>query len=249
VVLARRLVAGMQLAGACAAIAAAAITVAALQAGPAAGAPASGTSAASLYKATVATTHSWSVHYASNSTESKQTLVENGDAGPASGSQTVTMGQGSISIVVIGGITYIKGNPGGLENLVGLSSSQATEANGQWIEVATDNSSFAPVVAGVRSQDLAKELALKGPLSLGRRRTLDGYTVDAIKGTQAFGKKTEHVVLYVRAGGSHVPVEEDSVNAKGQRTAAEHVVYSKWGEQVRPVAPKATISIGGISAV
>jgi hypothetical protein len=221
----------------------------ALQAGPAAAASASGTSASNLYTAAVATTRSWSVHYASNSTESKQTLVETGDAGPASGSQTVHMGQGTIAILVIGGITYIKGNPDGLESLVGLSSSQAGQAGGQWIEVATDNSSFAPVVAGVRSEDIAKELVLKGPLSLGHPRTLDGHAVDAIEGTQAFGKTTLHVVLYVRAKGTHVPVEEDSVNAKGQRTAAEHITYSKWGEQVRPVAPKATISIGPISAV
>ena len=197
----------------------------------------------------MASTHAWSVHYASDSTESKQTLVESGDSGPASGSQTVRMGTGTISILVIGGITYLQGNPDGLEGLAGLSSSQATEAAGQWIEFSTDNSAFSPVVAGVRSQDLTKELALKGPLSLGRRRTLDGYAVDAIDGTQALGKKTQHVVLYVRAQGSHVPVEEDSVNAKGDHTTAEHIVYSKWGEQVRPEAPKATISIGPVSAV
>jgi len=58
-----------------------------------------------------------------------------------------------------------------------------------------------------------------------------------------------HVVLYVRAQGSHVPVEEDSLNAKGQPTATEHVTYSKWGELVRPLAPKATVSIGPVSAV
>ena len=74
------------------------------------------------------------------------------------------------------------------------------------------------MVDGVRSADVAKELALKAPLSLGRARTLDGQAVDAIDGTQSFGKKSEHVVLYVRAKGTHVPVEEDSVNAKGQDT-------------------------------
>ena len=39
------------------------------------------------------------------------------------------------------------------------------------------------------------------------------------------------------------------MNAKGQTTDAEHIIYSKWGEQVRPEAPKATISVGSISAV
>ena len=206
-------------------------------------------SASTLYKDALATTRSWSVHYDSASTESKETLVESGNAGPASASQTVTMGKGTISILVIGGISYVKGNADGLESLAGLSSSQAAEAAGQWIEFSTDNAAFAPVVDGVRSTDVAKELALKAPLSLGHARTLDGQAVDAIDGTQTFGKKSEHVVLYVRAQGTHVPVEEDSVNAKGQHTDAEHIVYSKWGEQVRPEAPKATISVGSISAV
>ena len=159
----------------------------------------SGTSASSLYKDALATTHSWSVHYDSTSTESRQTLVESGDAGPASGSQTVTMGKGTISIFVIGGISYVKGNVAGLESLAGFSSSQAAEATGQWIEFSTDNSAFAPVVDGVRSADVAKELALRPPLSLGQGRTLHGESVDAIDGTQTFGKKSQHVVLYVRA--------------------------------------------------
>jgi hypothetical protein len=242
VVDARRLVAGVLLAGASAA-------GVAVQTAPAGATTAAAASASTLYKDALATTHSWSVHYDSSSTESSETLVESGDAGPASASQTVTMGQGSISILVFGGTSYIKGNTDGLESLAGLSSSQASEAAGQWIEFSTDNTAFAPVVEGVRSTDIAKELALKAPLSLGKARTLDGQAVDAIDGTQTFGKKAEHVVLYVRAEGTHVPVEEDSVNAKGQDTDAEHIIYSKWGEQVRPEAPTATISVGSISAV
>jgi hypothetical protein len=247
VVDARRLVAGFLLAGASSAGLAAGMTV---EAGAPAGATiAADSSAATLYEDALATTHAWSVHYNSSSTESTQTLVESGDAGPASATQTVTMGQGTISILVIGGISYIKGNSAGLESLAGLSSSQAGEAAGQWIAFSTNNTAFAPVVEGVRSTDIAKELALKAPLSLGKTRTLDGESVEAIDGTQSFGKKSQHVVLYVRARGTHVPVEEDSVNSKGQHTDAEHIIYSKWGEQIRPKAPTATISVGSISAV
>jgi hypothetical protein len=247
VVDARRLVAGVLSAAALAAASAAALAVVVVvQVAPAAATTAS---ASTLYNDALATTRSWSVHYASSSTESKQTLEESGNAGPASASQTVLLGKGSISILVIGGISYVKGNANGLEDLAGLSSSQATEAAGQWIEFSTDNAAFAPVVEGVRSTDLAKELALKSPLSLGHVSRLNGEAVDAIDGTQAIGKKSEHVVLYVRAEGTHVPVEEDSVNARGQHTDAEHIVYSRWGEQVRPEAPKATISVGSISAV
>jgi hypothetical protein len=248
----RRLVTAVLLTAAT--VAAATLVVAAqvvqvVQATPAAAAIRTAASASTLYRDALATTRSWSVHYDSASTESKVTLVESGNAGPASASQTVTMGKGTISILVIGGFSYVKGNVNGLESLAGLSATQAAEAAGQWIEFSTDNAAFAPVVDGVRSTDVAKELALKAPLSLGRSRTLDGQPVDAIDGTQSFGKKSGHVVLYVRAKGTHVPVEEDSVNAKGQDTDAEHIVFSKWGEQVRPEAPKATISVGSISAV
>jgi hypothetical protein len=246
VVDARRLVAGLLLAGASAAGLAVGVVA---QDAPAGATIAAETSASTLYKDALATTHAWSVHYDSSSTESSQTLVESGDAGPASASQSVTMGQGTISILVIGGFSYIKGNTDGLESLAGLSSSQAAEAADQWIQFSTDNTAFAPVVEGVRSTDIAKELALKAPLSLGKTRSLNGESVDAIEGTQTFGKKSQRVVLYVRATGTHVPVEEDSVDSKGKRTDAEHIIYSKWGEQVRPKAPTATISVGSISAV
>ena len=173
----------------------------ALPAATAAAASSAAANASTLYREAVATTRSWSVHYDSSSTESKQTIVVSGDAGPASGSQTVVMGTGSIMILVIGGITYVKGNAGGLQNLAGFSVSQAGDAAGQWIEFATNNSAFAQVVAGVRSSDVASQLLLRGPLTLGRPEALDGYAVDAIEGTQTFAHKSVHVVLFVRAGG------------------------------------------------
>jgi hypothetical protein len=201
-----------------------------------------------LYRDAVATTRAWSVHYASTSAQSGSTLMVSGDAGPASGSQNVRLGTGSISIFVIGGISYVKGNPTGLEKLVGFSASEAGPVAGQWIDFPTDSSTFADVVVGVRSADVAEELALKGPLRLGRSRTIQGMVVDAVEGTQTLGKKTVQVVLFVRARGSHVPVEEDSIDAHGRPTDAEHVVYSGWGEVVRPVAPQATVTLGPVSA-
>jgi hypothetical protein len=241
----RRLLGGALLAGA--------LMAGALVEAPAGAASTSSPNASALYQQAIATTRSWSVHYASASTQSKVTLLLSGDAGPASVSQTVATGTApgadSTTIVVIGGTTFVKGNAGGLRNLAGLSATQASAAAGQWIAFSTDNAAFAQVVAGVRSLDVAHELVLKGPLTLGQARKLDGYAVEAIKGTQSFGRTSQHVVLYVRARGPHVPVEEDSVGANGRPSAAEHVTYSKWGETVRPEAPLATVTIGPVSAV
>lgn len=209
--------------------------------------------ASTLYREALATTKSWSVHYVSSSTVSQVSLLETGDAGPASGTQSVATGKGgvtdTITIEVIGGLTYVMGNAGGFQTLVGMDAATAQQVAGRWIQFSTSNATFAQVVAGVRSHDVAKELEVKGPLSLGHSSTLGGVAVDAIEGTQTYAKKKERVVLYVRAHGSHVPVEEDAVDAKGKPNGTLHVAYSRWGETVRPQAPQGALPIGPVSAV
>lgn len=212
------------------------------------------TDATTLYQQAIAATHGWSVHYQSMATVSGSMIVESGDAGPASGTQTVAVGKSKgaltddATIIVIGAITYLKGNAAALGDLAGLSPTQAAAAAGQWVQFATDNSTLSSVSAGVRSTDVAKELALTGPLSLARTRTLDGVRVDAVQGAQKIGGKHVRVVLYVRATGTHVPVEEDAVGTTGKPSGVLHVVYSKWGEVVRPRAPQAAGSIGPVSS-
>jgi hypothetical protein len=236
---------------AAAAVVAATTTALALTAAPAS---ATAPDATTVYREAIAATHGWSVHYDSLATVSGSTILESGDAGPASGTQTVAVGKSKASltddatIIVIGGITYLKGNAAALGDLAGMAPNQAAAAAGQWIDFSTDNATLSSVSAGVRSTDVAKELALTGPLKLDAGRTLDGLHVDTVEGNQTIGGKHLHVVLYVRASGKHVPVEEDSVEASGKHSGVLHVVYSKWGEVVRPVAPQAAGSIGPVSS-
>jgi hypothetical protein len=210
-------------------------------------------SAATLYRQALATTKSWSVHYASTGTVSGVTILISGDAGPASGTQAVLVGKGAVtdsaSLILIGGITYMKGNARALVDLTGLSQAEAQANAGKWVQFATANQAFAQIVVGVRSSDVAQELVLTGPFTLGPSRQIDGVEVDTIRGRQRLqGKKPVPAVLYVRAKGRHVPVEEDTVNAKGQPNGVEHTVYSMWGEAVRPAAPSASVTIGPVGA-
>jgi hypothetical protein len=220
-----------------------------LASSPAGAAP----NATTLYRQALATTKAWTVHYASTSADAKVSNSESGDAGPVSGTQQVLIRSGtrsdSASLIVIGQITYVKANVMGLEDMMDLSPTDATADAGHWILFATANTAFAQVVAGIRSPDVAQEIALQGPFTLGRSRQLDGTTVDAIRGTlNVQGSKPAHAVLYVRASGRPQPVEEDTVNTQGKPNGEDHIVFSKWGERVRPKAPDATISLGPVSA-
>ncbi len=217
--------------------------------------PAGATSnAATLYHQALATTKSWSVHYATDGTISKVPILESGDAGPASGTQEVLVGTGAAtdnaSLIVIGDITYLKGNVVALESLTGLSPTQAATDMGKWVLFSTNNPTFSQVVAGVRSRDVAQEIALKGPYTLGPSRMLDGYEVEGILGTQDLqGLKPMRAILFVRASGRHLVVEEDTVGARGEPNGIEHIVFSKWGEAVTPMAPNASITLGSVNAV
>jgi hypothetical protein len=217
---------------------------------PAAAAP----DAATLYQQAMATTKAWTVHYVSTSNVSNVPFLESGDSGPASGTQTIRIGKGamldSASLIVIGDLTYVKGNRLAMESLTGLSPTQAATASNRWVLFSSNNPTFAQVVVGVRSHDVAQEIALRGPITLGPSRTLHGYRVEALRGTQQLqgAKKKMHAVLYVRASGTHQLVEEDTVNTQGKSNGAEHIVFSRWGESVKPKAPHAAITLGTINA-
>jgi hypothetical protein len=143
----------------------------------------------------------------------------------------------------------VKGNTVAMEELTGLSSTQAAEAAGRWILFSSNNPAFSQVVVGVRSHDVAQEVALDGPYTSGPSRKLHGYRVESVRGTQKLqGEKRMDAILYVRASGRHLLVEEDTVGAHGTPNGDEHIVFSKWGESVRPKAPEASITLGKINA-
>lgn len=237
------------LSGSFAVLAAVVMLFAALPTSTAGAAP----NASTLYKEALATTEAWRVHYVSTSNVSKVPFFESGDAGPASGSQTIRIGEGATldraSLIVIGDLTFVKGNQRAMEDLTGLSATEAATAMGRWVLFSSNNPTFSQVVVGVRSHDVAEEVALQGPVTLGPSRTLQGYRVDALQGMQTFqGSKKMKAVLYVRASGRHVLIEEDTVNTQGKSNGAEHIVFSKWGEVVKPKAPQASVTLGSVNA-
>jgi hypothetical protein len=208
--------------------------------------------AATLYREAMATTNGWRVHYSSSSDTSHVPFLESGDAGPASGTQAILVGQGAsldrATLIVIGDLTFVRGNELAMEDLTGLPPAEAATTMDHWVAFSSTNPAYSQVVVGVRSHDVAQEVALKGPYSLGRPRQLGGASVDAVRGTLHLqGEKTMEAVLYVRASGRHLLVEEDTVDAHGTPNGAEHIVFSRWGESVRPRAPEASFTLGSVS--
>ncbi len=186
-------------------------------------------------------------------------LLESGDAGPASGTRTVateeeTTSFDTITISVIGGLTYVKGNVGEAQrSLGGLSAAEAVAAASHWIEFSTTNSAFSQVVAGVRSHDVATELQLKGPLTLGHAAaTLDGVAVErhSRHADLRQAQVDARVVLYVRAHGKHVPIEEGRCLTPRARPPPRCTSPIPIGvRRCGPEAPSGAVPLGPVSAV
>jgi hypothetical protein len=206
------------------------------------------TSAKAEYQAALKAAASQNVHFVSKATEQGIALEVIGDSGKTSGSQVLEVKNGTtselLSAIRIGSTGYLRGNDAALEKVLGLTSAQSSSYANRWLSFPTSNTSLAELVSGLRNSDVAAELEMTGPYTLGGTKTIAGKAALAIKGTAATSSGTTvPIVLYVAASGPPRPVEEVT-DPKGKSAAIQGVVtFSKWGEDIHPKAPTNSVSL------
>jgi len=213
-----------------------------------AGAAVAADSAKAVYKAALKAAGSENVHYVSTASEQGISLEVVGDTGKTSGSQVLQVQSGStteeLAVILIGSTGYIRGNESALEKVLGLTTAQSNTYTDKWLSFPTSNTALAELVSGLRNSDVASELAMTGPYTLGGTKTIAGRITQAIKGTASTssGKKVP-IVLYVDMGATPRPVEEvTNPNAKSSSITGT-VTFSKWGETTHPTAPTKSIPL------
>ena len=72
-----------------------------------------------------------------------------------------------------------------MEDLTGLSPAEAATAMGHWVVFSSNNPTYSQVVVGVRSHDVAQEVELQGPYTLGPSRRARGSPWMPCAGTLA----------------------------------------------------------------
>jgi hypothetical protein len=206
------------------------------------------TSAKSEYQAALKAAGAQNVHYVSKATEQGIALEVIGDTGKTSGTVVFEIISGSIteqlSVVLIGSTGYLRGNDAALEKVLGLTAAQSTMYSNKWLSFPKSNTALAELTGGVLNSDIASELEMTGPYTLGGTKTIAGQMTQAINGTAATssGKKVP-IVLYVAASGTPRAVEEVT-NPNSKSVSIEGtVIFSKWGEKTHPKAPTHAISL------
>jgi hypothetical protein len=151
-----------------------------------------------------------------------------------------------MSAKVVGSTGYVNGNEAALQDVIGLTKAESTKYAGKWLSFPTSNADLAELVGGLLSSQVAKELEVGGPYTLGKSTTVAGQKATAILGSVATesGSKVP-VVVYVAASGSPLPIQEVTNAGKTGGASSIHgvVTFSNWGEDKSQTAPTGAFSL------
>jgi len=184
------------------------------------------------------------VHEETNSSGSGHTLSMSNDVGTSEGRQVITPDGAHATVVLVGGVAYIQGDPAAMEKYFGFPSSDSTQLAGKWISLPSSDSGFSTVSAAVTLKSDFSQVRLNGPLTKGPLTEIDGQRVIPVQGSMAApgGGPTVAGTLYVTAEGQVLPVE---LRASGH-AESETVVWSRWGQAVQLAAPPGAVPISSI---
>jgi hypothetical protein len=205
-------------------------------------------SAESVYKTALKAASSENVHFVSKATEQGISLEVVGDTGKTSGSQALELQSGStteeLAVVLIGTTGYIRGNQSALEKIVGLTAAQSGTYTNKWLSFPTSDTALAELVSGLRNSDVASELVMAGPYTMGGTKTIAGHATRAINGTASTSSGTKiPIVLYVDSTGTPRPVEEVTNPKAKASSVSGTLTFSKWGEMTQPIAPSKSVPL------
>jgi hypothetical protein len=167
------------------------------------------------------------------------------DAGSTEGTQQVSYKQGETSghedVDAIGGVGYFRGDSFTLQNFNGFSATAAGRYASKWLAVAKTNNAFASVTSGLLMSTIPAQIAMpSAPQLLAGFRTVDGQRVKGLQATATEDSVKVTVVLYVRASGAPLPVEE-KISSAGEVNGS--AIFSGWNESVRASAPSSSIPL------
>ena len=190
------------------------------------------------------------VHFSSVAKQDGATLTVTGDAGSTSGAQTLVVKNKNVtermSAKVVGSTGYVNGNKAALADVIGLTKAESTKYAGKWLSFPISNTSLAELVGGLLSSEVAKELEVSGPYTLGKSATVAGQQAKGILGSVATesGSKVP-VMVYIPASGSPLPIQEvtNAGNAGGASAIHGIVTFSNWGEDKSQSAPTGAFSL------
>jgi hypothetical protein len=210
-------------------------------------------SAQTKYLAAINAVGDQGVHFASHAKQGNVTFSVTGDTGVKSGSQTLTLKQGStlehMTVILVGSTGYVDGNPTALTDVIGLSKTAAKKYAGTWVSFNPTKQQYADLTAGLLDSQVSGELKMSGPYHYGKTKTINGKSATAIVGKVSDDSGNSVAsTLYVAASGAPLPLEQ-TTGPSGKGTISGTVGFTKWGQTITQKAPAHSISVTKLPGV
>jgi len=218
---------------------------------PAASAPAM--SAPRLLSAALAALRAGgSVHVDMSSVAHGGSVVFSDDATGSGGRQVITIdGTGHATILLIGGVDYVRADAQALQGFFELPLTQAEQAASQWISLRPGEklgtSTYDDVTAGITLSSVATELQVGSPMSKTAPATLAGQPVIGVQAPLPAnqGLRGAKTVLYVTDDAALRPVRYELV---GGGSTQDTISFSRWGERLRLTTPANAVPASSLTS-
>jgi hypothetical protein len=183
-----------------------------------------------------------SVHWMSTGSYESKSLVNSTDAGRSVGIQKITYtssgSTGHVTVELVGGVLYIRGDAMTLEGYMGLKAARATAIANRWFSMRNNVPDYQAVVAGLTISTTIPELNMSGSITYGPDQKVNGEQTAVLRGKTVAnvadtGAPSMPQTLYVASSGKPLPVKVVDDYEGSLSTAT----FSNWGEAIRVTAP------------
>jgi hypothetical protein len=189
------------------------------------------------------------VHITVTSAEGTEHLSVSGNDGTSSGTETMTLKQGSktehVSGRYVDNAVYFKANKDGLTIYLGVKTSDVKKYANHWLSLKSTDGEFTSAASSMSVSTTLRELSLTNP-------TLVKGTV--LKGSPSSGTSTSgsSATLYITASGTPLPVAYLQSGETQGHKASGQITFTHWNKHFSVAAPggaaTAATVIGSASA-
>jgi hypothetical protein len=156
------------------------------------------------------------------------------DSGPDVGLQVLSAGTRRVEIRFVKEVAYLKGNRGGLEELLGADASSAKKYANKWISLTVADGGYAEISSALTMESLIETITLSGDMSKTDVTTIGDREVIGVNGEQGTGGTG---TLYVATKGPALLIRLDG-RVETQKGTVE---FSRWGRHFKVEAPSGAV--------
>jgi len=172
-------------------------------------------------------------------------IVQITDAGKNAGRQSITLTKlgyaNTVTVVLVAGKLFVKGDASILTSYLGLSQASANELGGQWFGIPKSSAYYAQVASGLTITTGMAEVTMTRSVTSGPTVTLDGVQANVVKGASVKTplQPSFQETLYISTARTPLPLE---VTQRVQGSLGT-IVFSDWNEKIHVTAPKITLHL------